>query len=101
MKSKLQLIADKCKASVSLDYRSQSSYYNKLTDELKTDGDGNGEYFHASNFLDAEDLNKCVETDQYWCLHFYPNSPVGFHHAFSHDLEKLLDWALDILKDES
>lgn len=96
--NKLEEIAKRCKASVSLTYRDRADYYEELKDIVELKGDGNGEYFHASEFLDGE-LEKCIETDQYWCLQFYPETPIGFHHAFSRDLDKLLDWALETLND--
>ena len=90
--NKLEFIARHCKASVSLTYREGADCYQKLTDMASS-----AEYFHEENFLDGE-MAQCVETDEYWCLQFYPDTPVGFYHAISHDLDKLLDWGVEIIK---
>lgn len=99
MSDNLIKIASLCKGCVSLNYRERSSYYETLRENVITEGDGNGDFYHATEFLDGE-LDKCLQTDQYWCLQFYPDSPVGFYHAFSHDLNKLLEWGLNILERE-
>lgn len=94
-KEKLKKIASMCKSSVSLEYRELSNVYEKLSDRVSYADEGST-YMHTSNFLDGE-LDKCIKTDEYWNLHFYPETPVGFYSAYSNDLDKLLDWALDIL----
>ena len=91
---KLKKLASLCKASITLEYRSQSAYY----DTIKKAVENEGEYWAPDEFLSAEDRQKCLETDIYWTLHFYPNSPVGFHHAHASDVDMLLDWALEILE---
>jgi hypothetical protein len=90
---KLQKIASLCKCSVTLEYREFSRVYETLKENI----DDGLTYVKNKNFLDGE-LEKCLETDRYWCLQFYPQSPVGFYYAFSNDLDKLFDWALEVIE---
>lgn len=101
MSEKLKEIARRCKGPVSLEYRDRAGCYEKLKD-IVTTGEDDYDYYHESNFITPEDFNKCVETDEYWCLQFYPDTPVGFYYAFAHDMDALLNWGIMILdKNES
>lgn len=91
---KLKLLASKCNASVQLTYRDLSDVYEKLEDR-------NDDYYADDTFLNEEDRAKCIETDQYWTLHFYPDTPVGFYHAHASDPDMLLDMALEIMSKQN
>ena len=87
---KLNKLAERCKASVHLEYRSQSAYYQTLTDLLRDPED-------KEQFLSEEDYQICLATDKYWELQFYPDTPVGFYKLIGSDVEKLLDRALEVV----
>lgn len=83
-----------CKCGVHLEYRSRANSYETLKEMI-------GLTHHEKDFLSSEDLQKCIDTDQYWDLQFYPETPIGFYHKTGSDVDVLLDWALDIMKDSS
>lgn len=94
MKEKLDRLVAACKGAVHLEYRGASSNYKSLAEAIDE-----GDYYGKSQFLSPEDSAKCVATDKYWTLHFYPLTPVGFHSAHASDVEMLLDWALEVISE--
>lgn len=92
---KLKQLQSFCKSSISLEYRARSRVYETLSEAAVTQD----KYYGPDTFLSEEDMKKCFETDEYWTLHFYPDTPVGFYHAHSNDVEALLDWGLAIMED--
>ena len=87
-------LSDMCKASLSLEYRERSSCYDTLKEQVEMED----QYFSPDTFLSEEDMKLCIETDKYWTLHFYPDTPIGFYHATASDPKMLVDWALKIME---
>jgi len=55
---------------------------------------------YASNsFVSAEDMQKCIDTDECWELQWYPHTPVGFYKVCGSTLELVLNKALEIEKE--
>lgn len=42
-------------------------------------------------YCTENDRTACVATDQIWELHWYPNTPIGFHHFAAPTLERLFE----------
>jgi hypothetical protein len=51
-----------------------------------------GSVFH---WVDDEQRNKSVATNEVWDLHWYPDTPIGSHRLLACDLEVLLKAARD------
>lgn len=47
------------------------------------------QYFDAEDFYSVEDFQKCCETNEVWCLQWYPFTPVGFNRICASSLEML------------
>lgn len=47
-------------------------------------------------FPSAEDYQKAVDTNDYWCLQWYPTTPIGSYAICGTDLDALLARALRI-----
>jgi hypothetical protein len=94
---KLIALSKQCEASVSLTYRAQSDYYETL-EQQSFESDS---YYTMDKFLSEEDREKCIESDKYWTLHFYPRTPVSFYCAHASCPKMLLDWALKLMEDHN
>lgn len=49
--------------------------------------------YELNDFTSAEDRQKCIDTGELWCVHWYPHTPVGFHRVCGSSLELVLDAA--------
>jgi hypothetical protein len=48
----------------------------------------------ADNYdLLPSEFAECLEANEFWSLHWYPETPVGFYTAAASSLEKLLEKA--------
>ncbi len=60
-----------------------------------------GEDFGASvyrrdDFPDEAEIEKAIATDNVWTIHWYPETPVGFHIVCAATLERALEVARKI-----
>lgn len=85
---KLKIILDKCKASVHLGVNEHKSYYEPVEDYIA----------QREDVIDADILNKIIETDNLIELQLYPDTPIGFYKIYHYDLDKALDEALECLE---
>lgn len=54
---------------------------------------------NQKDFFDSpEDLQKAIDTDDYWCLQWYPDTPIGSYSVCGTDLNDVLRRALEIDK---
>ena len=53
------------------------------------------EYEHQNEdcWVSQEEKKKAIETNDYWRLQWYPDTPVGFYVLMAHNLEALLEAA--------
>jgi ribosome-binding factor A len=87
----LKLI-DLCKCGVYITINEHRDNYEKLEQRLAD----------LDRLVDINDLvlsemiklDKCVE------IQFYPETPIGFHIVYHHDLKKAIDEALSILSNK-
>lgn len=47
------------------------------------------------DFISEEDKAECVKNNDFWTLHWYPDTPVGFCTIIASTLEKALERAND------
>lgn len=47
------------------------------------------------DFVSIEDKQKCIETNDFWTIQWYPDTPVGFCYIVASTLEKALEKAND------
>jgi hypothetical protein len=74
------------KASLHLTHNQHKAYY-KTVAELVEEGDfGCG----ADEWVNDEQKQKAIETDDFWTLQWYPETPVGFCVLSAADLDVLL-----------
>lgn len=92
---KLKQLASMCKASCSLEWRCGADYYETLKQAIEK---GDSYYCDEDDFLSAEDRVKCMETDEYWTIHFYPDTPIGFYKFHGSDCNALVEQAISIIK---
>ena len=89
----LKLIAERCKASVSVTINKHRDYYQSVQDAINEEADWYGN-------IDEETFNKMIDTDTIVSIQFYPNTPIGFYTVHHYDLTEALKKAWEILENE-
>ena len=92
--SKLQKILDRCKCGVFLTVNQHRDYYRTAEDALLEKQE-----YECPPRIDAEVREVMEKTNTIIELQFYPDTPIGSYSIYHYDLEKILDEALEILKD--
>ncbi len=92
--TKLEL--PKHKASLTISHNSHKDYYMTVADLLKE----NHPSIDVENFVNEEDMQKCIDTDELWEIQWYPNTPVGFYIVCGSTLEIVLSKAMQIDSEE-
>lgn len=92
--SKLKELAELCKAEIHLTYRGEANCYKTLKEVMEYKDD----LYGSDDFETPEDLALCLETDKYWTLHFYPDTPVGFYRINGSSPDRIIDWAIELIK---
>lgn len=49
-------------------------------------------------FRDRAARQRCVDTDELWCLQWYPDTPVGYFAIAAPTFAEVMAWAADIQK---
>ena len=80
-----------CKGSVDLCVNAHKDCYTPISEYFK----GRPE----AEDIDPEILVKIIEADTLITIHFYPDTPVGFHLVIHYDLDLALDEALKIVRE--
>mgnify|MGYP001611763222 CR=1 FL=1 len=62
-----------------------------LTSYSTVEGFIRDEYYDAKDFISQDQMKKAIETNQCWCLQWYPDTPVGLCRLLAADLDQLLD----------
>jgi hypothetical protein len=84
----------RCKGSVYLTVNEHRSYYQSVEDWLKE------QRLQRQDSLDEitpELLQRMIEIDTVYEVHFYPRNPVGFDLVFGTSLQEVLDKAEESL----
>ena len=85
---KLEKLVSLCRGEVVVTFNQHRSCYLSVEDEFASlEGDAPS----------PEILAEMVRLDRIVCVHFYPNTPVGFHMVYHHDLDAALDRALELV----
>lgn len=50
-------------------------------------------------WISEEEKQKAIETNELWCLQWYPHTPVGFHVVYASQLLPLIDYVYKNFKD--
>lgn len=96
--NKLAQIQQKCKCSISITINRHKNYYQTIQEGI----DDANQILNSSGCepLSKQMVNKMIEHNTIIDLQFYPNTPVGSYSIYHYDLEKALDEALEILKQD-
>lgn len=69
-----------------IEHNSHKTDYKSFSEEVK---DLN---LDADDFISEEDMHKCIDDDNAWMVHWYPDTPVGFFRVYGSSLEAILDF---------
>lgn len=78
----------KHEASLELTHNIHKTYY----EDIKTHLDQQPDYYDHT-WATETSKQRCLETDELWTLHWYPNTPVGFYVLHGASLEEVLEKA--------
>jgi len=86
---RLKAICDKCKCGVNLFHNTYKTYYEDVETHLDR-------MIERENITIGEDFpqelyDKIIETDSFYELHCYQDTPIGFYSFYHYDLDILLD----------
>lgn len=70
--------------SLSLTHNEHAAYYDRAEAYY---GEPN---YDLTDWVSEEQRTKAFETQSVWELHWYPNTPVGFHRVLAADLDALM-----------
>lgn len=92
--NKLENLARMCKASVSVTYNEHITNHESVEKYLD---------YLVPNLVDKmpKDKGLMIENNRVVEVHFYPDTPVGFYHLVGYDIDKLLDEAIEIVREDS
>lgn len=76
-------------AGLTLNHNDHKSLYETVEQAIKAGTHGYGD----DCWVNAEQRQKAIETNECWTLQWYPDTPVGFHLLSAADLDVLLDAA--------
>jgi hypothetical protein len=76
------------KAALHLTHNNHLSYYRTVAQEIED------EACDYTDWVNEEQKQKAIDTNDCWCLHWYPHTPIGFNTLAAHDLDVLLAAAL-------
>lgn len=77
------------KAGLTLMHNEHKSLYETAEQYLNSRED----YFDDEAFATDTSKQRCIETNEIWELHWYPNTPVGFNNIVGATLEEVLEKA--------
>lgn len=79
-------------AGLYLTHNEHKDCYNTVSDFIN---DAHPSY-DEDDFVSPEDMQKCIDTNECWVLHWYPVTPVGFHRVCGSSLEIVMARAMEI-----
>lgn len=71
--------------SVSIDFNPHKIYYDKIEDyiDINIDAEDKEKY--------KDTIKRCIESNNIWCLRYYPFTAIGFNEIFSDTFEGLME----------
>lgn len=78
------------------EYSSLMIEFNPFASSYETAEQANtwGNYWQSDEWVSAEDKQKAIASNRVWCLHWYPDTPVGFYRIFGSSLKVVCEAAL-------
>lgn len=80
------------KATLYLTHNEHLSDYKTVKDYIEDKHPA----YDKNDFISEEDMQKCVDTNECWQLHWYPNTPIGSYCVNGSDLKLVIDYAMEI-----
>ena len=71
-------------ASLHLTHNQHKAYYQTVAQSIEQDDHG----YQADCWVSKEQKAKAIATNECWTLQWYPNTPVGFFHAYPLDTHR-------------
>jgi hypothetical protein len=87
-------VVNQCKAGFHLEINQHKNYYENVENYLVDLGEIPGETIPMDIWESIRDKDNLVE------IQFYPDTPIGFHKIYHHDILQALVCLKDYLKDE-
>lgn len=84
---KLGAIANSVECSMMLYYNDHKAVYEAP------------ETYYKQEIFDSEDYAKLDFTKGIWDIRIYDKTPIGFYSKISNDLDEVVDWGYNLLKD--
>jgi hypothetical protein len=78
--------------SLTLAHNAHRDVYNTLAQACDERDSLYDPWYDAEAWISEEQRQKAIATNEVWTLHWYPNSPVGFHHCHAADLDALMEY---------
>lgn len=76
-------------ASLHLTHNQHKAYYRTVKESIE-DGDHG---YQKDDWVSEEQMQKAIDTNECWELHWYPDTPVGSYSLSAADLDVLLEAA--------
>jgi len=78
------------KASLRLTHNEHLDYYQTVENWIEENGTR-----HFATWVSDDQKQKAIETNEFWVLQWYPDTPVGFYCLAAADLDVLLAASCD------
>jgi hypothetical protein len=72
------------KASMTITHNEHLDVYETVAQRIE-----GADYFGDEDFVSPEDRQRCIDTNELWTCHWYPETPVGFHKLHASSLAAL------------
>lgn len=92
VKEKLKELQELTKCSIYIKYNEHKDYYETVQKHY-FNPDGPGVMPDIVGTLD-------LLSDNFWTLQVYPNTPIAFYWGIANDLDELIQWAIDAIKED-
>lgn len=76
----------KHKAGLRISHNEHKIYYQSIEQYIKDNE------IDDSDWISLEEKQKAINTDSMWCIHVYPNTPIGFYTWYASDFDTLLNY---------
>jgi hypothetical protein len=81
------MIFPKHKAGLYITHNDHLASYDSVKDYMERIG-------YEDTFISHEEYEKAIELNDYWCIQWYPETPIGFNVVCATTFEKALEYAL-------
>lgn len=80
------------KVSLCLTHNGHKSYYRSVAEAIEDKDHG----YRENDWINSRQMQKAIETNDCWTLHWYPHTPIGSYVLSAHDLDELLKVAREM-----